>query len=228
MTSDFDALCKDYKQGHTDPDRLEEIKRSNKVIRLFTDRYVMENSDELERDGQQFRSMIRAYLNIFDYVTGEKVTLGKVLVELHLEEPLRNNIMTLSKHGRYKSLSRTIVKEYGEQARSTFLDVVEALYNHKNYNDAQLYSKLEMFEEKDVTCRTFGPAFISGLAAALYPQKFSVYNRISVEILDQYGEYEHLARQKNLKNYREFNNLHRKVASRIKRSVIELDATSWD
>ena len=225
--SDFDAFCKYYAQGVTDPERLANIKQSNNVVRIFTAKYVLKNREELENDTDLFRCMIQAYLNIFDYNHSEKPQLRNVLENLFVSDKLVNKIMTLSKPGRYRSLSRTLIDKYDAYVRSMFLDVVEAFYApQKDYSDDQLYEKMEVFATDSAAGgRNFGPAVLSGLAAALHPKKFMVYNSISADILCYYDTYAHLASSRHITKYREFNNLHRAVAKKIKRPLVELDAT---
>lgn len=228
-TPDFDNLCLDYEEGSTDLEHLAHIEQSNKVIRLFTTEYVLKNKTALENNERLFHRMIQGYLNIFDY-NHNKPNLKDVLRILHIpDDPLGFKILKLSIPGRYLSLSRTnpLANVFAPDARAAFLDAVESFYTPKNHTDNHLYSKLEIFaEEALVGRRTFGPAVLSGLAAALYPKKFMVYNTRSVEILKDYNSYEHLTHL-HITKYREFNNLHQAIAKEIKTPLIELDTTVW-
>lgn len=220
-TFDFTNLCERYKETPTNHDHLAEIKKSNEVIRLFTTEYVMKNVEELKTDTEGFFWWtIRAYYNIF-FLANNKPRLYKTLCKLNLDDRLIRKIMILSIPGRYSGAPRSLQSEgrYNEFTRSAFLDAIVA-FEAKDLDDNSLYGKLETIALEPRT--GLGPAFLSGLSSALCPERFMVYNKRSTEFLSKYNAYKHFTHTRT-KKYRNFNELHQKIAKQIKTPLVNLD-----
>lgn len=188
----------------------------------------MENIEELKTNATRFRHMIRAYYNIFS-LADNKPTLRKVLDDLDLEGLLIRDIIKYSTPGRYKGAYRSLKQEYcyKEPTRIALLDAIESFYK-QGLDDNHRYEKLEMFTKPAIVGKSsLGSAFLSGLASALCPERFMIYNKISASFLSEYNTYEYIT-HRHIGNYRHFNELHQKIAKRIKKPLVELDAMWWN
>ena len=199
-------------------DARDNISRVHAAVQKFS-KYVVANRGRLENK-DRFRDTVRAYLNILQYKDGEKTTLKRIMNESFSELGTRriNDITSLSRPGRYQGIARTLLGEYDLADRRKFLDMVEAFYIHRSEPD-ELYEKLEAFTDGK---RNFGSAVLTGLAMALRPEEFMVYNRRSAGMLADIYAYRELAGV-DMDQYREFNNFYANVSKITGKSLVDLD-----
>ncbi len=194
------------------------ISRVHAAVQKFN-KYVVANRGRFE-NRDRFRDMIRTYLNILQYKDGEKTTLKGIMKESFPELGARriNDIARLSVPGRYWGIARTLLGEYDLTDRRKFLDMVEAFYIRSSEPD-ELYEKLEAFTDGR---RNFGSAVLTGLAMALRPEEFMVYNRRSADMLADICAYRELA-SVDMDQYREFNDFYTNVSKITGKSLVDLD-----
>ena len=79
----------------------------NRAVQLFSN-YVVENKHQFIEDEEDYRQMMRTYLNILAYVVGEKARLPSLLGSFgELDDEDKDNILKWSHPGRYQGIYRT-------------------------------------------------------------------------------------------------------------------------
>ena len=186
---------------------------TNKAVRLFSG-FVVENRDKFRNKGDLYR-MMRAYLNILLYAK-KKVKVEEALADIDgLDGHLRNEIVGLSKPGRYCSITRTLRRRDEAYGRE-FLDLIEAFTTTSQYDG--LWEAFEKFRDGTQSSNT---ASLTGILSSLQPQQFMVYNKRSA--LPLRGTPCEDLENVRLDQYRRFNGVYRQVSENTRRSLVELD-----
>lgn len=188
----------------------------NTAVREFS-RYVTANRGHFD-DPERFRKMVRAYLNILNYTSGEKDILRGVLESLELKTEPIERIMKNSKPGRYWALPRTLLPEYKRKDREAFLGMIDTALSDNSKPD-DIYKTFDEFDQDD---RNFGPAVLTGIVSALRPHEFMVYNKRSVRVLSKIVAYHSLVHV-DMGRYKQFNSLYRQIGKLTGNGLIDLD-----
>ena len=207
-----------------DPDTPEEYnvdmesrKNTNKAVQLFSE-FVVENKDKF-RDNRDFHQMLRAYLNILMYAE-TKTTIKKVLVQFGLDDYTKNQIIELSRVGKFVGITRTL-REQPAAYRKEFLDLIETFVKTDRYDEL-----LEKFKTFVARTRSGNMAALTGILSSLRPEHFIVYNkRSSLPLKDTI--YKDFANA-NMSKYWDFNNVYRKISKKTGKSLVELDVIAND
>ena len=223
LVEKFNGIIKRQDSGNNDTYILwkSNIENVNKAVMLLSES-VVKNRDRIVNK-TKFYQVLRVYLNIiFIPEYGEKKTIEEALCDLGwLDNDTMDDIVRMSKPGRYLSVQRTLptITNSLYEHRDKFLDLIEAFAAGRPY--VELWKKVSIFVHE---ARPSNPATFTGILAALQPLRFMVYNERSVVPL--YGtECSHFAELK-MDRYLDFNNIYRKIATRIGRSLVDLDIAS--
>jgi hypothetical protein len=177
----------------------------NRAVQLFSN-YIIENKHQFIEGEEDYRRMIRTYLNILAYVEGEKTELPGLLESFEwLDDKDKLNILKWSSPGRYQGIYRTGSSFPSTDAyRWGFLNLIEAFASNRTYDE--LMNRLERFADK---MRRGGPATVSGILSALREDEFMVYNmRSALPLTNTDCAY---LTSINRWEYREFNTIYRSI-----------------
>lgn len=194
---------------------------TNEAMQLFA-KFVVENRAQFEHK-DNFIRMMRAFLNILQWVDKEKVEIRKILDSFpDMDSNVKAKIIHLSKDGKFVGIPRTLRKrEYTPEYRGKFLNLIDTFVKENHYNI--LLEKLRAFADN---VKISGPTSLTGIVSSLQPELFMPYNKRSSLPLKN-TVYKDLANQDMIK-YVRFNYIYKKISENTKKSLVELDVIAND
>ena len=209
--------------GEVNSGHLESITDTNKAMQLFS-KPIIKNRDKVDKE--QFYKIYRTYLNILDYVEGEKKILPALLRHFsELDCETQKKINNLSRCGKYRSMSRTLRYIEDEVYIEKFLNLLYDFVTKTDYNI--LLKNLETFvTQTKHTKHALGPAALTGILSALQPDLFAVYNTPSALPFKDDIRYSKLYRM-DMIQYCEFNYIYRRISRYTGKRLIELDTIAY-
>lgn len=196
-------------------------KRCNKAVRLFSES-VVQNRERL-REPRDFERLIQAYINIMMYAdlkpNMRPVLSGFVWLDGHTKD----EIIAHALPGLYVGLTKPMkaiadrVAPFGKE----FLDLIEGFV--ASDNEDRLWGMLrELVVEK---MGIGGPAVMTGMFSALWPERFMVYNKISALPLG-YTPCSKFVPPR-MKWWHGFNEVYAELARQTRRDLMSLDIAAY-